>query len=212
MTEIKVCGITEIENAVMVAGSGVQWLGLNFWMHSKRYVDRLRARSIALAARNTNPDIKIVGVFVNHSAKEIESAIEAANLDYVQLHGDETPVFAKRFGARCIKALPMEHDMDLGRLAEFECPYMLADACSPERGGSGRVANWELAARGVVSGKTAKRKGMFLAGGLTPENVGDAIAAVRPFAVDVASGVESQPGIKDPDALRRFVDAVQEAG
>ncbi len=206
MTQIKVCGVTEIENAALVATSGVQWMGLNFWRQSKRYVDRMRARSIVLAARKANPDIKIVGVFVNHSAKEIEAAVEAAKLDFVQLHGEESPVFAKRFGERAIKAIAMEHAMDVDRVAEYECPYMLLDSSSPSRGGSGVTANWELAAQAAAS-----REHVFLAGGLTPENVGDAIRAVNPFAVDVASGVESQPGFKDPEKLARFVQAVQEA-
>lgn len=206
MTQIKVCGVTDIENAAQVAASGVQWIGLNFWRQSKRYVDRMRARSIVLAARKANPDIKIVGVFVNHSAKEIEAAVEAAKLDYVQLHGEESPVFAKRFGEMAIKALPMEHEMDVARVAEYECPYMLLDSSSSERGGSGITANWELAARAV-----ATRAQVFLAGGLTPDNVGNAIKMVKPYAVDVASGVESQPGYKDPELLARFVQAVQAA-
>ncbi len=206
MTQIKVCGVTEIENAAMVAASGVHWIGLNFWRQSKRYVDRMRARSIVLAARKANPEIKVVGVFVNHSAKEIEAAIEAAKLDFVQLHGEESPVFAKRFGELAIKALPMEHEMDVARVAEYECPHMLLDSSSAERGGSGVTANWELAKRAVAS-----REGVFLAGGLTPENVADAIKAVTPFAVDVASGVESRPGMKDPELLAKFVQAVQAA-
>jgi phosphoribosylanthranilate isomerase len=206
MTQIKVCGVTDIENAAFVAASGVQWIGLNFWRQSKRYVDRMRARSIVLSARKANPGIKIVGVFVNHSAKEIEAAIEAANLDYVQLHGEESPVFAKRFGDKGIKALPMEHEMDVARVSEFECPYMLLDSSSQQRGGSGITANWDLAARAV-----ATRGQVFLAGGLTPENVGEAIKTVKPFGVDVASGVESQPGFKDPELLAKFVQAVKGA-
>lgn len=206
MTQIKVCGVTDAENAALVAASGIQWLGLNFWSQSKRYIDRIRARSIVVAARQANPDIKVVGLFVNHSAKEIEAAIDAANLDYVQLHGDETPVFARRFGDKSIKALPIEHEMDVARMDDYECTHMLIDSASPQRGGSGLIANWDLAARAV-----AKRKGVFLAGGLTPENVGEAIARVRPFAVDVASGVESEPGVKDLDLVARFVDSVRAA-
>ncbi|MCP4448811.1 MAG: phosphoribosylanthranilate isomerase [Myxococcales bacterium] len=206
MTEIKICGVTDIANAAEVATSGVQWLGINFWRESKRYVDRIRARSIRLAAKNANPDIKIVGVFVNHSARKIEAAIEAAQLEFVQLHGEESPVFAHRFGDACIKALPMSRQKDVGRVEAFECSHVLFDSSSAGRGGSGDTADWGLAANAAAS-----RSGVFLAGGLTPDNVGEAIRLVKPFAVDVASGVESSPGLKDPELVARFVDAVREA-
>src|SRR5690606_23757690 len=134
------------------------------------------------------------------SAREIEAASVAANCDYIQLHGDESPVFAKRFGDRGIKAMAIEHETDLGRFDDYECKWMLIDAASQGRGGSGLVADWQLAARAA-----SRRGGVWLAGGLSPENVADAIAAVRPVGVDVASGVESSPGIKDRDKVTRFL-------
>lgn len=204
MTQIKICGLTDIDNAAAVASAGVDWIGINFWRKSKRFVDRMRARSIAVSAKRANPDVKLVGLFVNHSAKEIEAAIEAAMLDFVQLHGDESPVFARRFGDRAIKALPMEYEMDVSRMDDYDCPYLLVDSSSQERGGSGKKANWELAARAA-----AKHERLFLAGGLTPGNVAEAIRQVRPFAVDVASGVESSPGVKDMALVEAFVDAVR---
>lgn len=204
MTLIKVCGVTSIEDARFLAECGVDWIGLNFWRDSKRYVDRLRARTIAVEAKRIQPNIKVVGLFVNHSAKEIEAASAAANCDYVQLHGDESPVFAKRFGDRAIKAMSLEHDLDLGRFGEYECKWMLVDAATAGRGGSGTRANWELAAKAA-----AGRDGVWLAGGLDALNVGEAIAAVKPFGVDVASGVESSPGVKDHTKVAAFIAAVR---
>ncbi len=204
MTLIKVCGVTTLEDARFLATSGVDWIGLNFWRESSRYVDRLRARTISVEAKRVNPNIKIVGVFVNHSAKEIEAASLAAKCDYVQLHGDESPVFAKRFGDNCIKAMSVQHEMDVGRFLEYECKWMLVDAAQEGYGGSGALANWELAAR-VAS----RRDQVWLAGGLAPDNVAAAIAKVKPYGVDVASGVESAPGVKDREKVAAFVAAVR---
>ena len=204
MTLIKVCGVTTLEDANMVATAGVDWIGVNFWTESKRYVDRIRARIIAAEARRCNPAIKIVGLFVNHSAREVDNAIEAADLDYVQLHGDESPVFANRFGDKCIKALALREEGDLSMLAAYTCGWKLVDTPTPERGGSGQVGNWELAARAAAS-----EDKLFLAGGLTPSNVAEAIAAVKPHGVDVASGVEESPGVKSEEKVRAFVAAVR---
>ncbi len=206
MTLIKVCGITSLEDATMVAKAGVDWIGLNFWPESKRYVDRIRARIITAEARRCNPEIKVVGLFVNHSAREIDNAVEAGDLDYVQLHGDESPVFAKRFGERCMKAVALEVEDDLNILSVYTCPYKLVDSLSPGRGGSGKTANWELAAKAA-----AVESGLWLAGGLNPDNVAEAIAAVQPFGVDVASGVEESPGVKSEEKVLAFVKAVRGA-
>lgn len=204
MTLIKVCGVTTLEDATMVARAGVDWIGLNFWQESKRYVDRIRGRMITAEARRCNPAIKLVGLFVNHSAREIDNAVQAADLDYVQLHGDESPVFANRFGERCIKAIALRGQEDLLELQAFSCGWMLIDSPSPERGGSGQVANWELAARA-----SARVDRLWLAGGLNPENVAEAIRLVKPYGVDVASGVEDRPGVKNEEKLRAFVEAVR---
>ena len=204
MTLIKVCGVTTLEDAGMVAEAGVDWIGLNFWPESKRYVDRIRGRIITAEARRRNPAIKVVGLFVNHSAREIDNAVQAADLDYVQLHGDESPVFANRFGERCIKAVALRGEEDLVELAAFTCGWKLVDSASPGRGGSGQVANWDLAARAA-----SREERLWLAGGLNPENVAEAIRVVKPFGVDVASGVESEPGIKSEEKLRAFVEAVR---
>jgi phosphoribosylanthranilate isomerase len=151
-----------------------------------------------------NPEIKVVGLFVNHSAREIDNAVEAANLDIVQLHGDESPVFANRFGDKCMKALAVECEGDLNILATYTCGWKLVDSRSPGRGGSGKVANWDLAARAA-----AGEGRVWLAGGLKPDNVAQAIAAVHPVGVDVASGVEISPGVKSDQLVAAFVRAVR---
>lgn len=204
MTLIKVCGITSPEDAAMVAEAGVDWIGLNFWAESKRHVDRMRGRLIVAQARRVNPEIKCVGLFVNHSAREIDNAVEASGVDYVQLHGDESAVFAKRFGQRCIKALALSEEADLNLLATYPCGWLLADTPSPGRGGSGLVGDWTLAAKAA-----AQHDNLWLAGGLNPDNVAEAIGAVKPFGVDVASGVEDRPGVKSKEKVQAFVKAVR---
>lgn len=204
MTLIKVCGITTLADAKMVAEAGVDWIGLNFWPESKRYVDQIRGRSISAEARRCNQAIKVVGLFVNQSAPAIADTLQAADLDYVQLHGDESPAFANRFGERCIKAVALRGDEDLVELAAFACGWKLVDSVSPGRGGSGQVANWDLAAKAA-----SREENIWLAGGLNPENVAEAIRVVKPYGVDVASGVESEPGIKSDEKLRAFVEAVR---
>lgn len=204
MTLIKVCGVTSIDDARFLAESGVDWIGLNFWDESKRYVDPQLARAIAVEAKRIEPNIKVVGLFVNQSLNEIEAASAAANCDLVQLHGDESPAFAKQFGDRAVKAMPLISESDLARFEEYECRWMLVDAATEERGGSGARANWELAAKSA-----ACRDGVWLAGGLNAGNVSQAIAEVRPFGVDVASGVESSPGVKDHDKVAAFIAAVR---
>lgn len=204
---VKICGVTTAEDAAFCAEAGADWLGLNFWPEASRGVDRLRGRVVAAAARRARPSIAIVGVFVNQPAKDIEAVIEAVGLDFVQLHGDETPEFSRRFGERAIKAFRPASAADLAELGRYGCATVLLDSRSGEYGGSGVVGDWNLAARAVAESD----KRVVLAGGLGPDNVGAAVAAVRPFAVDVASGVEAAPGKKDPDKVARFIAAAKEA-
>lgn len=204
---VKICGITRPEDAEMCVRAGARWLGLNFWPEAPRGVDRLRGRVVAAAARRADPSVVLVGVFVNQPARDIEAVVDAVGLDLVQLHGDESPEFTRRFGDRAIKALRPAGEHELPELDRFACPSILLDSRSGAYGGSGVVGDWPLAARAV----RASGKQIVLAGGLTPDNVADAVRAVRPFAVDVASGVESAPGVKDPDRVARFVRAALEA-
>lgn len=204
---VKICGVTRPEDAEVAARAGADWLGLNFWPRSKRWIDRERARACIDAARAARPDVVVAGVFVDQLPDGVRELADDLGLDRVQLHGDEPPHVCALFGARAVKALPMGGDDDLARLADYAgCEVVLCDTPSVERGGSGRVFDWSLARRAVDAGRR-----IFLAGGLTPDNVAAAIAAVHPWGVDVASGVESAPGIKDADRVVRFIEAAKGA-
>lgn len=203
MTVVKICGITRAEDAIACVRAGADWLGLNFWPPSRRFIDAEHGRALAAAARSAG-DPALVGVFVNQSNKEIAAVARAVNLDWVQLHGDEGPERCAELvdrGLRVIKALPMASAADIDRLADYPASTFLIDTPTAGYGGSGRTFDWELARRAVATGRT-----IILAGGLDPDNVAAAVAGVRPFGVDVASGVESLPGIKDHARVRAFID------
>lgn len=196
---IKICGITRPEDALAAIRAGADWLGLNFWPTSKRYVTLAQASDVVQAARQERAGVGIVGVFVDQPLGEVTGVLSALELDRAQLHGDEPPDYVRRLGDRAIKALAMAEPAQLDELAEYDCPVVLVDTPSPGRGGSGIVGDWSAA-----QAAAAERR-VILAGGLTPDNVAQAIAAVRPYGVDVASGVESAPGVKDPALVARFV-------
>ena len=146
--------------------------------------------------------VTTVGVFVNAGRDEIEAAADEANLQAVQLHGDETPALARSLSRRVIKAVALTGDID-ERVNDWPGTMLLLDAHDPaRRGGTGSVIDWDRAAA------IARARDVILAGGLGPENVADAVARVRPAGIDVSSGVESSPGIKDPEKLRALFDAL----
>ena len=203
---IKVCGITRPLDARLATELGADWIGINFWPGSKRGVQTAVARDVADAARHENRNIKVVGVFVNQSSQEITEKIDAVGLDYVQLHGEESPAQCQLFANRCIKAIPLANPSDINSIVVFPCPMILVDTPSAGYGGSGRTFDWKLARAAAASGKH-----IILAGGLTPENVQQAIATVSPFGVDVASGVESGPGIKNREKMKAFIRAARTA-
>jgi phosphoribosylanthranilate isomerase len=201
---IKLCGVTTLEDAEHAVAAGVWAIGLNFWPRSPRRSEPGMAAEIAAALKRR---AEVVGVFVNPTLEYVTGTAEAVGLTMIQLHGDEGPAFcgeiARRTGAKVIKAARVHSGADIQALAAFHVDYHLLDSHVPgERGGTGETFAWELARlhRG--------RLPVILSGGLTPENVAAAIAAVRPFAVDVASGVESSPGRKDPARVDAFVAAV----
>ncbi len=200
---VKICGVTTLDDALLCARAGAEAVGLNFWAGSKRRVDVERAAEIAAALPGS---VLKVGVFVDAPRAEIERTIAAVGLDAVQLHGDETPEDCLGFAARVIKAIRVRPGGESpAALAErFAVDYVLLDADTAGYGGSGRSFDWRLAA-GVAPGR------LFLAGGLRPENVAAAVRAARPFAVDVASGVEIAPGRKDPERVREFIDRAKHA-
>ena len=196
---VKICGITRAEDARLAASLGATAVGFIFWPSSPRAISPLRARAIvdALPASVTT-----VGVFVNAGRDEIEAAADEANLQAVQLHGDETPDLARSLSRRVIKAIPLTGDID-ERVNEWPGTMLLLDAHdAARRGGTGRVVDWDRAAA------IARAHDIILAGGLGPANVADAVARVRPAGIDVSSGVESSPGIKDPGKLRALFDAL----
>ena len=210
--KIKICGVTTPDDAAMVAAAGVDFLGLNFWPRSRRYVDADRAREMAAAARAANPALAIVGLFVDATVDIVARVHAAVRLDRVQLHGDESPddcrAIAAQVGLPLWKAIAVRAPDDVRTLDAWPVEAILLDAPSAGRGGSGTTFDWALAANAVASHPT---RSIVLAGGLGPDNVAAAIAQVRPWAVDVASGVERAPGVKDPARVRAFVDAARAA-
>jgi len=203
---VKICGITRSEDAEQAVRAGADWLGINFWPKSKRFATREVAIEIAAAARAARADVELVGVFVNQPVAEIDAVADALALDYVQLHGDETPSTCAHFGARAIKAIAVRGMEDVRLLDDFPATTFLLDTPSAGYGGSGRTFDWTLAKAAVGSGRR-----ILLAGGLDVENVAAAVREVRPFGVDVASGVEMAPGVKDSEKVRRFIAAAKGA-
>jgi phosphoribosylanthranilate isomerase len=207
VTRVKVCGITRIEDAQLAAELGAWALGFILWPQSPRAADPAVAAGIGRALRRR---VELAGVFVNPTLDEVAGAAEAIGLTHVQLHGDEGPAFcaevARRTGCKVIKAVRVDTGADLQALERFHTDFHLLDTAVPgQRGGTGQAWDWALAAQRRSSVPA------ILSGGLTPENVLAGIAAVQPWGVDVASGVEASPGIKDTDKLRAFLAAAAPA-
>jgi phosphoribosylanthranilate isomerase len=203
-TRIKVCGVVDPANARLAAEMGADFIGLNFYVRSPRYVDPDRAREIAAVVRETGA--QVVGVFVNLPPTEVEEIDGRVGLDLLQFSGDESPEAVAPFADRAVKAFRTGGDPGAERLAAWEDMWgWLFDAPHGTLyGGTG--ADW---AYDAISGITGRR--VFLAGGLGPDNVRRAVEASRPFAVDICSRVESAPGIKDPELLRRLFEEVRNA-
>ncbi|MEX2273495.1 MAG: phosphoribosylanthranilate isomerase [Vicinamibacterales bacterium] len=201
MTRIKICGITRPEDARAAAVAGASAIGMVFWPGSPRAIDTATARAIVAALPAGVPAI---GVFVNQSAAEINRIIQEAGLFAVQLHGDEPVDMIAQITRPVVRAISLESRARLDDLPAHVT--VLLDAHdSDRRGGTGRVIDW-TAAREIAAARH-----VVLAGGLTSANVAEAIAAVRPYAVDVSSGVESAPGVKDHRRIEQFVAAVRRA-
>jgi phosphoribosylanthranilate isomerase len=201
VTRIKMCGMTRPEDARAAAAAGASAIGMVFWPGSPRCVTVEGACAIVAALPVGVPAI---GVFVNQSVDEINAAIDGAGLFGVQLHGDEPAEIIARVRRPVIRAVSLE----TAALVDALPPQVtvLLDAADPERrGGTGITIDWEAAA--II----ARKRPVVLAGGLTPQNVERAIAQVRPYGVDVSSGIESAPGIKDHERIAAFVEAVGRA-
>ena len=201
MTRVKICGITRPQDALLAADLGAFAVGFVFWPGSARYLDPRAARAIV----NALPDaVQKVGVFVNQPAGHVRFVAETAGLTTVQLHGTETVAFALGVGKPVLKTVPVGHEFSPGSLDEIPSEItVLLDAFDPvTHGGTGRTIDWTLAAA------AAARRPVVLAGGLNPSNIADAIRQVRPFAVDLSSGVESAPGVKDHARLHDLFAAL----
>jgi len=198
---VKICGITRLEDAEAAVAAGAGAIGFIFWPKSPRFIDPHRARAIAAALP---PFVTAVGVFVNQPLAYVNGVASLAGLGAVQLHGDETPEFAATVTRPVMKAVSIGRDEAQIWPSRVR---LLLDVHDPvARGGTGRTIDWAAAA------DLAARREVVLAGGLTPDNVADAVARVRPFGIDVSSGVERAPGIKDHRRLRALFEAVHDSG
>lgn len=202
--KVKICGITNWADARCAVEAGADFLGFNFYRPSPRYISPARARAII---RRLPRGIAAVGVFVNEPDENMRKIARSAGLDFLQLHGEEPPELISRLRstARVIKAVRVRSSFRPAQLARFRraAAFLLDGFDRRRHGGTGKTFNWELARRAGANRR------IFLAGGLTPENVAQAILVARPYAVDVCSGVEAQPGKKDPARVAALMEAVK---
>lgn len=200
---VKVCGVLSVEQASMVVDAGVDAIGLNFVPTSKR---RIAVETADTIVRALGGAVEWVGVFANQAEHEVRAIAEELGLDRIQLHGDEPPEFLRPWGSRVYKALRIASAEDLAREGHYSGDRLLLDSkVFGALGGTGHCFEWALAR------EVAGRRRLVVAGGITEENVADAVAQLRPFGVDTASGVESSPGVKDRARTRRFVENARRA-
>ena len=196
--KVKICGVTSPEDALLAVDAGADALGFIFVEGTPRYLSPARAAAIIAALP---PFVVPVGIFWDHPAGHVKAVAEECRLGALQFHGDEAPEAVAQHRLPVIKTIKLGAEADLDRLARYDVSAFLLD--SPGRWSEGEARepiSWALARRAVDAGRR-----VILAAGLTPDNVAEAIRAVRPYAVDVNSGVEARPGVKDPDKVRRFV-------
>jgi phosphoribosylanthranilate isomerase len=211
MTKIKICGIKTLKDALAAIDAGADYLGFNFYPKSVRFIEKETCTKITSALKQEHPKVKLVGVFVNSPIEDVKAILGTCHLDLAQLHGDETPEMLESFNGKAFKAIRLSSSESaessvypfLKSVPESASPALLVDASvKGVYGGSGVTADWTIAAELV------KKYPLLLAGGLTPENVADAVLQVKPWGVDVASGVESEPGRKDAHKMKTFVRAI----
>ncbi len=213
MTRVKICGITNLADAICAAEAGASLLGFVFYPPSPRYVAPAQAREIIAALRASGASAQTVGVFVNEPVPAVRQVSAECALDLIQLHGDEPPQSVRALGPRAFKALRLRDSDELaariakyGGVAKGKEPALLIDAYHPDHfGGTGQRADWRIA------GQIARDFPILLAGGLSAENVAEAIRQVHPWGVDVSSGVERAPGMKDHQQVRQFIRNVNMA-
>jgi phosphoribosylanthranilate isomerase len=206
MVKVKICGITNLKDARQALEAGATFIGFNFYERSPRYVTPSAAKRIM---QSLPKKVKAVGVFVNETENKMLTIVRRIGLSHVQLHGEESPETVARLQRTLpvIKAIRVRKSFSTSELSRYKnaSAFLLDGFDRHRRGGSGKSFPWDIARR-------AKRVGrIFLAGGLTPANIGEAIRSARPYAVDVCSGVEAKPGKKDPAAVKKFMRAARAA-
>ena len=196
---VKICGTTSLKDALLAVESGADAVGFIFHKESPRNISQKDVKEIVA---QLPPFVESIGVFVNETSDKINRIAEQCRLTAVQLHGDESPAFCRRIKRRVVKAVRVKDAESLKGMSDFDVSGFLLDAYNEEsRGGTGRVFDWNLALR-------AKKQGpVIIAGGLNPYNVYTAIHRVKPYGVDVCSGVEKSPGVKDPEKISEFIKA-----
>lgn len=199
---VKICGITRVQDAELAAGLGASALGFVFWPSSPR---RMTSQSAKAIAASVPASVLKVGVFVDQSVEEVTRIMDEVGLDVAQLHGHESPEFCRGLNRRVFKAVGMTDNGSV-HIADFDPDVvLLVDAHDPSKfGGTGKTVNWD-SAREIASTRQT-----ILAGGLNAANIRLAVRSVRPFGVDVSSGVESAPGVKDPNRMRAFFEALHD--
>lgn len=205
-TKVKICGITNVDDAVFSAECGADALGFIFYEKSARNIDTLTARGII---KRLPPLLTTVGVFVGENISTVKEVVEDTGIDVVQLHGGESVEYLIELerllpNTKFIKVLRIGEGRGLEGAEEFDVSAFLLDTFAKDlRGGTGKVFDWEIAREAARLGR------IILSGGLNPENVIEAVKSVNPYAVDVSSGVEAEPGIKDHDKVENFIDRIK---
>jgi len=194
---IKICGITEVDDAVKIAELGVNALGFIFYLKSRRYISPDKAKEII---KHLPPFINTVGVFVNEKKESVIDVLNRCPIDILQFHGDETPEYCGQFNKRFIKAFRVNEDFSFDVFLKFPASAFLLDSLvTGEYGGTGVVFDWDIAVKAKKYGK------IILSGGLNQENLSSAVAKVNPYGVDISSGVEIEPGKKDIGKVKEIV-------
>jgi phosphoribosylanthranilate isomerase len=207
MVKIKICGITNAQDATWAANLGADYLGLVFARDSKRKVSTEKAQEIISILP---PFIEKAGLFVNEEAEIVNKVLGQCKLDILQFHGQESPEYCRQFKGqtKVIKAFRIKDEESLEQISQYDVDFYLLDTfVENQPGGTGQSFNWDLALKAKEFGRP-----IFLAGGLNPQNVTEALKKVRPYAVDVSSGVESSPRRKSVELMQEFIKNVRKAG
>jgi phosphoribosylanthranilate isomerase len=203
LTRIKICGTTNLDDALIAVEAGADALGFIFVPNTPRYIHPNQAAKII---ENLPPFITTVGLFVNAEQIEIDTIVNDCSLDAIQLHGEEPPEFCQTLNRRVVKAFRVKDESSLSRLHDYHVrAYLLDTYVKGSIGGTGKVFDWNLAVKAKQYGR------IIIAGGLNPDNIASAILRVRPYGVDVSSGVEVSPDRKDPAKVKAFIGAVRAA-